>query len=724
MIGDLSEIPEFSGDLDQLEKDAGTLKKAASDIRGTGADVHKDFQGLTSCYTAPEADQLFATTLPVRDKADDFATKLETVSGALSTFASHARPLVQRMDELRGEAAAFRKSVEGDDDWRQDQDNIDKNAHLVHEIGRVWGQFQELERSTATKIDGQVGGTRWIADDGTHKKGMYGFDADDAAKADDTPWGTVDEREYTGLAAAWHWTKDNVGGALKGFFVDGVWGTLKGLGHMVNVFDWDTFTKTWKGIGDVFGGVSAYVMTPYDWAMDKMFGPADHSDTDRQKKALRDFGKSLIAYDEWGTNPARAGGTVAFNVLTLGAGSFLKLGKAGSLGAKAGEAGEAGEAATAASRAAKVAHALGKGGRLADPMTYLAKGAGFARLKVGDMMAGLRDLHTGTADDFLHGADTPAHTPVGVTDNSVRYPDGSILHEDGTMLTPEGKPHQNPIPVESSATERLARNGASSPHTPAHADQPAAVHVSGGAADSTAHTGSHSHVSASSVDAAGHGRSGGNGTVDTGGQSSGVHGHGGSGGEPPSQSFRPTPGEDVPGLKRHDDDFGNEFNRKGQRKSHIDENGNLVPANPDGKATIVDHIVGRDPTKSDSPYTSLSEDGAGAKDYGGKKILIDLPKLVDDIAKGKVKGVEVYSPKEVEAAIQRSADTIAGHPINIDVPPNTGYQEIDEMAKQFGFGKKKTVRIAQRMKDMMHTRRDSEWLIKGIVPHDYLKGPF
>ncbi|MYR89605.1 hypothetical protein GTY41_33010 [Streptomyces sp. SID685] len=316
MIGDLSEIPEFSGDLDQLEKDAGTLKKAASDIRDTGRDVHNDFQGLVSCYTAPEADQLFHTTAPVRDKADAFATKLETVSGALSAFARDARPLVQRMDQLRTEAAAFRTSVQGGHDWRKDQKNIDKNTHLVHEIGRVWGEFQELERSTATKIDGQVGGTRWIADDGSHKMGMYGFKAEDAAKADDTPWGKVDDREYTGLAAAWHWTKHNVGGALKGFFVDGVWGTIKGLGHMVNVFDWDTFTKTWKGIGDVFGGISAYIMTPYDWAMDKMFGPTDHSDTDRQKKALRDFGKSLVAYDEWGTNPARAGGTVVFNVLT------------------------------------------------------------------------------------------------------------------------------------------------------------------------------------------------------------------------------------------------------------------------------------------------------------------------------------------------------------------------------------------------------------------------
>ncbi|GGZ67712.1 EndoU domain-containing protein [Streptomyces echinoruber] len=293
---------------------------------------------------------------------------------------------------------------------------------------------------------------------------------------------------------------------------------------MVNVFDWDTFTKTWKGIGDIFGGVSAYIMTPYDWAMDKMFGPADHSDTDRQKKALRDFGKSLVAYDEWGENPARAGGTAAFNLLTLGSGAFLKLGKAG-LAAKAGEAGEAGGAASAVSRVAKVANAFGKAGRLVDPMTYVGKGASFAKLKVGDLMAGLKGLHSGAADDFLHGAGSPeipdTHAPVTVSDKSVRYPDGSILHEDGTMVSPEGKPHQNPIPVESSAADRLARHEISPPHTPAHADQPVPTHVGGGTgAEAASHASGHGALSGSPHGAAHAGGDAGHGA------NSGDHGSG------------------------------------------------------------------------------------------------------------------------------------------------------------------------------------------------------
>ncbi|MEV6958898.1 hypothetical protein AB0M97_06785, partial [Streptomyces sp. NPDC051207] len=66
-------IPQFTGDLAQLEKDYGDLKKDAGNVRDTGSDVHSRFQGLSAYYRAPEAEQLFATTKPVKDKADAFA---------------------------------------------------------------------------------------------------------------------------------------------------------------------------------------------------------------------------------------------------------------------------------------------------------------------------------------------------------------------------------------------------------------------------------------------------------------------------------------------------------------------------------------------------------------------------------------------------------------------------------------------------------------------------
>ncbi|MFC4514571.1 MULTISPECIES: hypothetical protein [Streptomyces] len=405
-----------------MQTHAASLKKTAGNIRNTGRDVHNAFQALDPVYNGPEERELFDSTIPVRDKADEFAKKLESVGGALQSFATEAKPLVDKMDRLRKEAEHFVAENKGKDDWQKDQKKVDQNARMVSEVGTTWVAFQGVERDAANKITALVGGTKFVVDDGSHKAGMYGFKESDVKDAKETPWGTVDKRKYEGLRAAWEWTKDNVGGALKGFFVDGVWGTIKGLGSMINVFDWDNFKKTWKGIGDIAGGVSAYVMTPYDWAMDKMFGPTDHSDTDKQKAALREFGKSLVAWDEWGKDPARALGTVLFNGLTIGAGPLLKLGKAG-------EMGQAGKL----SAGAKVAGALGKAGVMADPMSYLGKAAGVTKLKVGDFMEGLKASRAGL-DDL--GKNLPTGTGAHPIEPPARQPAlAGVGHP-----TPEGTP--------------------------------------------------------------------------------------------------------------------------------------------------------------------------------------------------------------------------------------------------------------------------------------------
>lgn len=446
---DLGKIPTFTGDLETLETHAASLKTTASSIRGTGKDVHNAFQALDPVYDTPEQEELLDSTIPVRDKADAFATKLESVSGALASFATTARPLVNRMNQLRADAEKFVADNKDDDDWQQDQDKIDENERLVDEVGTTWVAFQGVERDAANKITALVGGTRFVVDDGSHKAGMYGFGESDVKDAKETPWGTVDEREYTGLRAAWEWTKDNVGGALKGFFVDGVWGTIKGLGSMINVFDWDNFKTTWPGIGDVFGGISAYLMTPYDWAMDKMFGPVDHSDTDKQKAALRKFGKSLVAWDEWGKDPSRAFGTVLFNTVTIGSGSLLKLGKAGKLTVGA-------EAVTA----------VGKAGALVDPMSYLGKAAGVTKIKVGDLLESLKTSRAGV-DDMARtmpaGTGASPHPGEAATPPGLAYVDhagNTRVVGDDAVIRDE---HGNVVP-DTEAVPEPHKNDLSSTH--------------------------------------------------------------------------------------------------------------------------------------------------------------------------------------------------------------------------------------------------------------------
>ncbi|SDE91270.1 hypothetical protein SAMN05216260_104387, partial [Streptomyces griseoaurantiacus] len=114
------QIPQYTGDLFQLELAHQGLKSDAGAVRTTGSDVHAKFQGLSAYYKAPEAEQLFASTKPVKDRADEFATDLETVSSALSSYATEIRPLVSKLAELKTKATTFVNSVKDDDDWEYD----------------------------------------------------------------------------------------------------------------------------------------------------------------------------------------------------------------------------------------------------------------------------------------------------------------------------------------------------------------------------------------------------------------------------------------------------------------------------------------------------------------------------------------------------------------------------------------------------------------------------
>ncbi|MEV6727013.1 hypothetical protein AB0M94_39595, partial [Streptomyces xanthochromogenes] len=145
-------IPMFTGNLEQLGKDAAALTKQAGEFRDGGSNVHKEFQGLSACYQAPEADQLFATTLPVKTKADDFADGLEKAAAALTEYEAQVKPLVDRLKSLRTEAFAFTDSIAGDDHWRRDQKKIDHNERLMNDVGATVAAFTDAERACHDKI--------------------------------------------------------------------------------------------------------------------------------------------------------------------------------------------------------------------------------------------------------------------------------------------------------------------------------------------------------------------------------------------------------------------------------------------------------------------------------------------------------------------------------------------------------------------------------------------
>ncbi|MFD9131494.1 hypothetical protein ACFVZA_03480 [Streptomyces bottropensis] len=418
-----AEIPEFTGNLEQLETDAGDIAFDGTAIGAAGLLIDANFNLLEPFYKAPEADQLFATTAPVAAAGHDLQTELGTVSKALLDYAAEVRPLVDRLNSLREEAAAFERRVADDDDWVADGDLIDENTARRNAVNAAWTAFQAAERDCHNKIVALVGGEPLAVGDGSDKENTYGYRAEDLNNAGGLPWGDVVEESNP-----WYYFHEHAWDFTVGFVVDGVWGTIKGLGTLVGFNGWDAAGQAWVGLGKLATGVlitgtplgAAYWLTPADklpsWLRDS-------------RTAVVETGKALIAYDEWGKNPSRAAGAVTFNVLTT-----VFTGGAGGAVAATGKAGAI----------AKAISFAGKAGRIVDPMTYIAKSIGGTAVKISDVMAGLRGITNGTHVRLGEGtyriAEPPNiadDLPAGLTpENSVRMttPEGEVVYLDTKTL--------------------------------------------------------------------------------------------------------------------------------------------------------------------------------------------------------------------------------------------------------------------------------------------------
>ncbi|MFM9585375.1 hypothetical protein [Streptomyces caniscabiei] len=419
-----AEIPEFTGNLEQLETDAGDIAFDGMAIGAAGLLIDANFHLLEPFYKAPEADQLFATTAPVAAAGYDLQTELGTVSKALLDYAAEVRPLVDRLNTLRAEAAAFERRVADDEDWVADGDLIDENTARRNAVNAAWAAFQAAERACYNKIVALVGGEPLVVGDGSNKENMYGYRGEDLNNAGGLPWGDVVEESNP-----WYYFHEHAWDFTVGFVVDGVWGTIKGLGTLVGFSGWDAAGQAWVGLGKLATGIvitavpvvgAAYWLAPDDklpsWLRDS-------------RTAVVETGKALIAYDEWGKNPSRAAGAVTFNVVTT-----IFTGGAGGAAAATGKAGAI----------AKAISFAGKAGRIVDPMTYIAKGIGGTAVKISDVMAGLRGITDGTHIRLGEGtyqiADVPNiadDLPAGLTpENSVRMttPEGEIVYLDTKTL--------------------------------------------------------------------------------------------------------------------------------------------------------------------------------------------------------------------------------------------------------------------------------------------------
>ncbi|MFD3677362.1 hypothetical protein [Streptomyces sp. NPDC058613] len=429
---DPAEVPVFTGNLALLDAKVKAISSGGAAVATKTSDVHTGFGGLQAFYQAPEADQLFATTKPVSDLGLKLSSDMCTIAGALGTYSRDAAPIVKKLENLKAEAQAFRTETDKDEKWREDGDLIDENLDRRNKIAEVWAEFQEVERAAYGKIVALVGGKPLKVNDGSNGKDMYGYDAESMKQSKSLPWGDAVEESIPAWQVwehAWEFGK--------GIVVDGVWGTLKGLGGLVGLQGWDVFKQSWTGLAKLGTGLAImsipgvgplFLAAPDDklpsWLRDS-------------RTAMKETGKALLAWDQWGSNPSRAAGAVTFNVLTT-----VFTGGAGGAVSGAGKAGAV----------AKTLSFAGKAGRAIDPMAYMFKGAGAGFAKIGDVMAGLKgagkfevpSINVDGAVALPDGAvllpDGAIHLPSGATvpEGATKLPDGTIKLPEGTTTLPPG----------------------------------------------------------------------------------------------------------------------------------------------------------------------------------------------------------------------------------------------------------------------------------------------
>ncbi|MEV2243764.1 hypothetical protein [Streptomyces sp. NPDC049970] len=418
----LEGIPVFTGNLATLDVKVTELTSAGTTIATTTGDVHSSFGGLQAFYQAPEAEQLFATTKPVADSGKTLQSDLKTIAGALSTYSDEVHPLVEKLKEIKRDAGAFLVKVNADDKWREDGDLIEENNHRRDEIAETLAAFQDAEIACYNKIVALVCLLPLKKSDGSDGTHQYGYDAETLKQAEGLPWGDPLVESTPGWQVwehAWDFTK--------GFFVDGVWGTVKGLGTLVGFDGFDAAGQAWKGLAQLGTGLVLTVAAgPAYWTAKDEDLPSWLRES---RTAMKETGKALIAYDQWGENPSRAAGAVTFNVVTT-------VFTGGTGGAVAG-GGKAALAAKALSTAGKVS-------RFVDPMTYVFKGAGFGLTKIGDAMTGLKGLGAVEIPPLPDNVFTLPEGAVRLADGTVDLPAGAAIPEgavrlaDGTVRLPEG----------------------------------------------------------------------------------------------------------------------------------------------------------------------------------------------------------------------------------------------------------------------------------------------
>ena len=304
---------------DHIENVASNLRASGETVRDTGEDIKASWSDLTSCYKAPEAEELYFVLNPVARDGSDVWLGLHRTAGALEGFAETLRGIKSRWRDLSADAHEFRARIADEgEDWNKAEGlkgafgigkapNVVENEGYIERGEQLIEDYEEAERGCANRINLFIPGrTRFAAapeggdlDPNVFYHG-YEQDLSELATEWDTAGATTDE----------HWWVD-VGDAVWDFGV----GAVEGVGAMVGAHSsegwfqasWgDAMWENWEGTAQSVASLAGM----YDAESDS-YGWAGW---DTVGEAWKDAAHAVVPWEEWGERPGYVIGTAVLNI--------------------------------------------------------------------------------------------------------------------------------------------------------------------------------------------------------------------------------------------------------------------------------------------------------------------------------------------------------------------------------------------------------------------------
>ncbi|WFR66583.1 hypothetical protein P9139_17755 [Curtobacterium flaccumfaciens] len=226
----------------------------ASAVRNGTADIHSAWTPISQSYEGPGDQELYDAMTPIVPQGTAFGDDLDKVAKALDDFVTEVTPIVAKLKTYVTRGNQLHADVKAHDGaWDEDETLNGENNDIINGVANQVVAYQAAERTCANTIRALdcLAPLHAMSGDGSDDPLGYGYK--ELPMGTKLPWGTAEARKESCGEKTLYFVPN----LLKGVVVDGIWGTVQGLGQLVGIdgtgWHLDTLTNSWKGMGSLIG---------------------------------------------------------------------------------------------------------------------------------------------------------------------------------------------------------------------------------------------------------------------------------------------------------------------------------------------------------------------------------------------------------------------------------------------------------------------------------------